>query len=309
MQNLDGHRMTETRSRNTIKMVPCSRWEEIQECVSYHIQLAGTIMESPIRFRLLNHPGATVGSQHFSVAENGASHNKNDVQEALQIIRKARPGGVTPLTQHMLEIEREIRAMTPSLRATGQRVSITIASDGLPTDERGYCGESHKQEFVESLRLLEGLPVWVVIRLCTDEESVVNFYNDLDQQLELSIEVLDDFCGEAQEVHECNPWLTYGLPLHRMREMGFHDRVFDMLDERKLSKSELRDFCSILFGPGEMDGVADPNLDWVAFCKDIDRLLRKEQTQWDPITKRMRPWINMYTLNTMYGDGSACIIL
>lgn len=28
-----------------------------------------------------------------------------------------------------------------------------------------------------------------------------------------------------------NPWLDYALPLHRLRETGYHDRVFDMLDE------------------------------------------------------------------------------
>ena len=48
----------------------------------------------------------------------------------------------------------------------------------------------------------------------------------LDQLLELSMEVLDDFTAEAEEVHEFNPWLNYALPLHRMREMGYQDRIF-----------------------------------------------------------------------------------
>ena len=256
----------------------------------------------------MNDPGAAVGSQQFSVAENPATIAR-DVQEALAIMRRARPGGCTPLTSHILEIHREISAMVPTLRANGQRVTIQIATDGLPTDLHGYSGRSHQDEFVEALRSLEGLPVWVVIRLCTDEESVVSFYNDLDSQLELSMEVLDDFTGEAEEVHEHNPWLNYGLPIHRMREMGFHDRVFDMLDERKLSKSELRDFFYLLFGEEQMDGMADPNVEWLSFCKDVDRLLRNEKQQWDPIKKKMKPWVDLHTLNYMYGDGSACTIL
>ena len=309
MQTCDGHRMAETRDRKTVKMISCSRWEEIQETVNYHIQMAG-LLETPTRFRLLNDPGAAVGPQQFSVADRGGNGSiDHDVQAALQIMKRARPGGCTPLTQHILEIHHEIRAMAPTIMANGQRVTVQIATDGLPSDLSGYSKQEHRDEFVQALRSLEGLPVWVVIRLCTDEESVVRFYNELDSQLELSMEVLDDFTGEAQEVYEHNPWLCYSLVIHRMREMGFHDRVFDLLDERKLTKSELRDFCTLLFEEDNMDSVPDPNMEWFAFCKAIDKLLRKEEQQWDSVHKRMKPWIDMHTLNHIYGDGSSCSIL
>ena len=110
------------------------------------------------------------------------------------MIRKARPGGCTPLTDHILAIHAEIEAMLPELRARGQKVAVIIATDGLPTDDQGYGGKAHQDQFVNALRMLEGLPVWVVIRLCTDEEDVVSFYNDLDQLLELSMEVLVRIC-------------------------------------------------------------------------------------------------------------------
>merc|ERR1712157_161158 len=103
-----------------------------------------------------------------------------------------------------------------------------------------------QQEFKDCLRSLEGLPVWIVVRLCTDEDSVVEFYNDLDSELELSLEVLDDFTGEAEEVYEFNKWLNYALPLHRIREMGFSHKLFDLLDERALSKSELMEFFVLI---------------------------------------------------------------
>ncbi|CAB9506711.1 expressed unknown protein [Seminavis robusta] len=307
MRHTDGHRIVPTLKKGDVKMVPCSRWEEIQECVKYHIAMAGAI-EASTYFRFLNHPGANVGPQQFSVADN-SERIMEDVHDAQNIIRRAKPGGCTPLTSHILEIHREVKALAPELRRTGQRVTIVIATDGLPTDECGYGGEVLQKEFVDALRMLEGLPVWVVIRLCTDEDKVVEFYNDLDVILELSVEVLDDFVAEAKEVCEFNPWLNYALPIHRMREMGYHDRVFDMLDERLLTKSELRDFCFLLFGESNFDGVPDPSLDWDGFIQNVERLLQSESLQWNPVKQRMKPWISVKKLNRCYGGGATCVIL
>ena len=290
MQKTDGHRIIPTKNRDVVKTVPCSRWEEIHECVDYHIKLAGLI-EAPTRFRLMNNPGANVGPQQFSVGED-PDRVVHDMQEAQSIMRKARPGGCTPLTSHILDIQNEVFNMAPELRNKGQKVVIVIATDGLPTDERGYGGPQHSQEFVEALRLLEGLPVWVVVRLCTDEDEVVEFYNELDGQLELSMEVLDDFSGEAKEVTGENPWLNYALPLHRLREMGYHDRVFDMLDERALTKTEVRDFCALLFGEENFDGVPDPSLEWDAFLEEMKRLLKKESPQWVSDTVGFPSWLH-----------------
>jgi len=44
------------------------------------------------------------------------------------------------------------------------------------------------------------------MKMCTDEDDVCDYYNNLDSQLELSLEVLDDYIGEAKEVYSKNPW-------------------------------------------------------------------------------------------------------
>jgi len=310
MQKTDGHRIISTRSKNDLKIVGCTRWEEIKEAVNYHTQMSA-LLEAPTSFRLLNNPGIGVGpnSQQFDIAQMGKENIPTEVANANEIMTRTRPGGVTPLTEHIQEINATILSLKPELEAAGKRVAVIIASDGLPTDSYGNASQTINNQFVQSLRMLEGLPVWLVIRLCTDDDEVVDFYNGLDDQLELSMDVLDDFVGEAKEVYEHNKWLNYALPLHRMREMGYHDRVFDMLDERTLTKGELRDFCRLLFGMNDFDGVADPSNDWPTFLADVKRLLDKEELQYNPVKQQTTPWINLKKLNKIYGDGGGCAIM
>jgi hypothetical protein len=299
MQKADGHRIVETLDLD-VRIVPGTRWEEIRETVNYHIQ-AAALLKSPTCFRLLNNPGSRVGPQNFSVADSNGLYP----HEAIKIMRNTNPGGGTPLRQHIEDIYVQVSAMAPELVKAGSRAVIVIATDGLPTDEMAQGGVYQQQLFVDALRSLEGLPVWLVIRLCTDDDDVVDFYNNLDEQLELSMDVLDDICGEALEVHEHNPWLNYALPLHRCREMGYFHRIFDLIDERKLTKSELREYMQLLLG--DLDGIPDPSIDWLGFCNEIEGLLRKQkQLQWNPVTKKMAPWIDMRMLQSQYGDGGGC---
>jgi hypothetical protein len=187
------------------------------------------------------------------------------------------------------------------------QIAVILATDGLPTDDQGYGGDEITQNFIKALRSLEGLPIWLVIRLCTDEDKVTDFYNQLDGMLELSLEVLDDFLGECKEVSSLNPWLNYALPMHRCRELGYHDRLFDLIDERPLTKGELRDFCVLLFGT-EFDRVPDPVVDWKGFITYVQESLNREVSQWNPLKKKVKPWISIKKLNKHY-NGAGCTIL
>jgi len=171
MSSRDGHRLVplhnnyNNKSRNKIhahelKQVPCTRWTELQQTVEYHAQMAA-ILQAPTVFRLLNDPGRVVGPQQFSIAERN-THGKLMIDEDLAIatstITNCQPGGVTPLLGHLREIRENVLELEPSLRATGSKVVIVLATDGLPTDERGYTNQHSKQDFGNALRALEGLP-------------------------------------------------------------------------------------------------------------------------------------------------------
>lgn len=306
MSKGDGHRIAESLSAKLVKLVKCSRWSELQQTIEYHAQISA-LMKAPTVFRLLNDPGRMVGPQQFSVAERGSKFIDEDLQVAMQTMIQASPTGCTPLSQHIVEIRANIMDMLPQLQATGQQVVIILATDGLPTDSYGVCSSITRSEFENNLRSLAGLPVWIVVRLCTDEDDVVEYYNNLDSQLELRLEVLDDWVGEGKEVHQFNPWLNYGLCLHRIREMGFHHRLFDLLDERRLNLDELKEFFILLFGPHEFDGAPDPSLDFKAFLYRVNVAVNKEEKLWNPVTSKMSPWIDMKKLKSCYSD-SCCIM-
>merc|ERR1712194_617106 len=347
MGAVDGHRFVETKNKRDLKVASCSRWNEIRDCIEYHAQMAAAL-EAPTTFRMLNDPSCGPNSQQFGIAQTSLDSGvlQEELDRAITIMKTAQPGGVTPLIQHIQEIRQSVAELEPQLRADGCRVAIILATDGLPTDERGHGGAAIQQQFLEALRGLEGLPVWVVVRLCTDEEKVVEFYNDLDGQLELSMEVLDDFIAEASEVHEHNPWLNYALPIHRLREMGYHHRIFDMMDERPFTHEELREYCSLLLiDKSPSDELPDPSADWYVvlplhvlhpceslaanicasstltvlvclirpcvlaahyrkeFSKTVKNLLARQQGQWNPMKKKVAPWIDMKKMDKMYSGN------
>ena len=88
--------------------------------------------------------------------------------------------------------------------------------------------------------------MWVILRLCTNEIQVVQFWNNIDKQLELNIDVIDDLEGEANEVFKVNKWMTYGVQLQRFREFGSTSKEMDVLDESPLGKEQMRNLCGVL---------------------------------------------------------------
>merc|ERR1719253_278709 len=151
--------------------------------------------------------------------------------------------------------------------------SIVIATQGLPTNEHGQSSSAITQQFINALKSFQGLPVSIIIRLCTDNDRAIDFYNNLEYQLEgmLRYDVLDDFFGESLEVYLKNPWLNYGLPLHRFRELGFYHKLFDSLDDKALTLMELKDFFTLFFSPATP--LPDPTTQWDNFFHQLSYLV------------------------------------
>lgn len=138
----------------------------------------------------------------------------------------------------------------------------------------------------------------------------ISYWNNIDSQLEVQMDVLDDLMGEAQEIHKVNPWLTYCDTLHRMREFGVSLKEFDTLDESRLSHEMLRKVCCVIFGKEEIDRLPLSEVDLPGFCEGLKRLSAAPAFQvWSPIHKKVLPLIDAAKIARVYSDKkSSCII-
>jgi len=276
-------------------LVDSSRWEELGDSLIWHATLAANI-GAPTEFRLLNPPGGGT-PQIMSVGMGG--DKEAEVRQVRRLITSG-PTGRTPLCEQIRAVCARVKAQEATLRANGQRIVVVIASDGAATDGN----------IAEAMRPLQTLPVWVVIRLCTDDDAVVQYWNQVDEDLELDMDVLDDHSGEAAEVAEDNPWLTYGAPLHRLREWGSLNKVFDVIDEKLLAIPEMLSLLELILGPSAAE-LPNPQLDFAGFEKGLEALLAREPQVWDPLRKRNRPWVSISKLKKHYNakGGGGCLVM
>ena len=180
------------------------------------------------------------------------------------------PAGQTPLCHHVRCVVRAIEALAPTLKAQGKRAAVIIATDG----------ESSDGNITDALRPLHNLPVWVVLRLCTNDTKVVEYWNNIDKELELEMDVIDDLVEDAEQVRSCNPWLVYGDELHRMREFGAAFKELDLIDESPLGSEQMQALLCVLFNCK----LPHPDMDWATFRAAVQKLVNSSPQVFNPLT-------------------------
>jgi len=163
------------------------------------------------------------------------------------------------------------------------------------------------------MKPLQDLPVWLVIRLCTDEKHVIDYWNDIDKELEIEMDVIDDFVGDAGEIYNVNNWLIYGEPLHRMREFGSSIKEMDHLDEKLLGHDEMLVIVAALLFEGKVKDIPRPEMNWSAFISAVKKQNREASRNYDPISQKPAGWIHEANLISCYksntpGGSQACTI-
>jgi len=290
MMTNDGNKIVSGSSAGLGVHRACTRWEELGAGVRFHSGLAKAA-GCHSQFMFLNGPtikypeDLPIGAQTFETTLS------------------ASPGGGTPLCQAIHRIVHNLTPLAHSLKASGKKAVIIIITDGEASDGN----------LVEAMVPLQLLPVWVVVRLVTNEDKVVSYWNSVDSELELDLEVLDDVASEADEVHAKNPWLNYGEPIHRLREWGMHVKEVDMLDEAVLSLEQTKNLVALLAGTKLSSTLpANYNEDvsrYANACKKLFSAPDKIPPIHNPRTKRKDVWINASELKRIHGKGGGCSIM
>lgn len=215
------------------------RYDELKQTIEFVAEFSNAT-KSRVKYFLLNDVRKT---SEFETGVWTSDSEKEAEMERVNAIMRERPGAATPLIAKAREaiefIQRE--------KGNYERVYLMIASDGEPSD-------GNVRDLGRILRQVDKTKLHIVVRICTDNEDVNSFWNRLEMDSELRLDTVDDFKGESQEIYNMNDWINYGLELHRFREWGTDEHLFDLIDEDKdrdgrpfkLSGRQILQFIQIL---------------------------------------------------------------
>jgi hypothetical protein len=167
----------------------------------------------------------------------GSGPNRSENLEQLKAILDKRPSGRTPICRHVRAVIEQFRKIESGLIQNDQTALMIILTDG----------ESSDGDVVNVLRHFENRPnMHVVIRVATKDKAIVEYWHNVSSQLNANITILDNLKDAARGSQQSNAWLTYCEPIHRLREFGIAQPEIDVLDQRRLSRKEIKAITELM---------------------------------------------------------------
>lgn len=273
----------------------CYRYQEANQRTNFIVQQ--TIEENgEVTIYLLN---PISEDDKYIDGEDYVTINKQNYNKKKHILEKIlNPSniyGMTPLAKVTRKIKNEI------INNKNKKIKHTIIfnTDGEPNNG-WHSNEKHQFE-IELKQLISKVPCELIFNIITDEEKVVEYYNDLDINLNKGMEeitpivdILDDFKSESIEVHRVNPWLTYSIDIHKKRISGGNHITFDMIDEGTMDMFYTNIFIKIILDRNDIPDVDDPN--YFSFLENIV----KDNKVYDITQNDFKPIVNINALKIKY---------
>ena len=277
------------------RYAPCTRWDEVTHSVKVISDIASAA-ETPTEIRLLNNAEPVVV---------GSSTDNTLNRITLSAILCKKPQGLTPICMQLCAIVEQLKRLESILKYSDKVILLIIMTDGESTDG----------DIIDILKPLEGIPIQIIIRVCTAEREISEYWHNINAQLDIEIHVLHDIFAEAMEVYENNPWITYAEPLQKAREFGLMVPEIEKLGKRQLSKSEIKSVIDILLATADSEksgniyvDLPDIEIDWLEYVEAVYGAFRDVKDVYCPITKQLRPWINFDALMDYEVDPISIVI-
>ena len=251
--------------------------------------------EQEISVYLLNpvnstNQGEWVENEDFVTLDKENYDEKKPYLEAL--LNPQNIHGRTPLP----DVTRKITTVAKQKYKTNKKnfkLTLIFNTDGEPNDPNAFERELKT--------LIRAVPCVLIFNVITDDQHIVNYYDDVDMNLNKGneetcamIDTMDDYKSEAMQVFKQNPEFVYTLQIHKWRISGHDHIVLDMMDERPLSAFYRHILIKLILknnhGMPELPERDDPT-----YYDVLDEIAQKNIV-FDPISKRFKPFINVQQL-------------
>ena len=210
-----------------------------------------------------------------------------------QLLTRENIRGTTPLDKITAYFQTGLNRLVENVKAP---ICFNFITDGEP-DQR-HVFELQLQQLCKKFN------IFLVINLCTDDDEIVKYYNDLDVKLggELSgMEVLDDYQSEANEVwNSGNCFFTYSLPLHIARMAGAYSVISDWMDEIEFQPHYANKLIVELTKTRNLPSGGLTN----EYLEQIQVINNQHQWVYDIRQKKLSPLININRLKLLHWKHS-----
>ena len=93
-------------------------------------------------------------------------------------------------------------------------------------------------------------------------------------------------------------------PLHRLREWGCPNKIFDLLDEASLSHAQMRDCVGVILGAAELP---HPQIDYAGFEAELTAALGRTPPVFDPLRRRHEPWVQVSRVRKRFSGAKSSV--
>lgn len=192
-----------------------TRWDELKSMVNIVVNIGGAITETGINIWFFNRqPNGDIKRMPFT--------NIKDVEYVDHLFREP-PNGRTQLTDTLRQVI-YIQNIKPKL--------ILIATHGVSTNHDGY---EDIRSFERLLKNRNADMNRICIILCTDDERIVEIYNNLDKHIE-RLNIIDEYQTEYKRVKNAQgekfPY-SYGTHMSRIMLSPIF-QIYDNMDNIKI---------------------------------------------------------------------------